>query len=390
VTRRDGTPAKALWIGRPISLGPIFAAVLFLAGCAAPGQPKPPAPVVPGPVTDLAARQTGPGVTLSFTVPDKAGDGEPLSSPPSIEIFRGFVPSGVKTPEPRAAAQVYLLPGAVVETYLTGGKVRFVDPLAPAELARHAGRQAFYFVRAFVSKKHPSAGSNLALITLEAPPPPVEKLAAGVARDAVVLDWQPLPAGAVTVPVGYHVYRALVREGSGAIAAGSLSPEQLETPLELLAATPLPAYRDTQFAFGRTYLYLVRSVAAYESGPVESADSTRLFLTPRDTFPPAPPGGLVAILAPGTGGLPQAELSWNSSPETDLAGYNVYRSEQSGARGERLNRHLLLVPAFRDSTAVPGRRYDYSVTAVDRAGNESAPSEAVSLSIPGRQDETKP
>jgi hypothetical protein len=390
VTRRDGTPAEALSINRPLPLGPVFAAVLFLAGCAAPGQPKPPAPVVPRPVADLAARQTGPGVTLSFTLPDQAADGEPLSSPPSIEIFRGFVPSGATTPEPRAAAQVYLLPGAVVETYLTGGKVRFVDPLAPEELARHAGQQAFYFVRAFVSKKHPSAGSNLAGITLEAPPPPVENLAARVTPDAIVLDWQPLPAGSSAAPLGYHVYRALVRQGAGAVAGRNLSPEQLETPLELLAATPLPAYRDTQFAFGRTYLYLVRAVAEYESGPVESGDSTKLLVTPRDTFPPAPPGGLVAILAPGPGELPLAELSWNSSPETDLAGYNVYRSEQSGKRGERLNRGLLLVPAFRDSTAVPGGRYYYSVTAVDRAGNESAPGEAVSLTIPGRQNETKP
>ena len=36
-----------------------------------------------------------------------------------------------------------------------------------------------------------------------------------------------------------------------------------------------------------------------------------------------------------------------------------------------LNTDLLLTPAFRDMNVQPGHRYFYTVTAVDRAGNES-------------------
>jgi len=43
---------------------------------------------------------------------------------------------------------------------------------------------------------------------------------------------------------------------------------------------------------------------------------------------------------------------------------------------------LLLTPAFRDMNVQPGRRYFYTVTAVDRSGNESPVSEAVAGSVP--------
>jgi fibronectin type 3 domain-containing protein len=62
-----------------------------------------------------------------------------------------------------------------------------------------------------------------------------------------------------------------------------------------------------------------------------------------------------------------------------LAGYFVYRQEVD-AKGAvagtatRLNLTPVVGPAYRDQTAVAGRRYAYRVTAVDTAGNESAPS----------------
>jgi len=390
VTRRDRSLAKALFGNRQPLLGAFLVAALLLAGCGTPDQPKPRAAVVPAPIADLSAHQTGPSVTLSFTLPDKAIDGERLSSPPNVEIYRGFALAGAGAPDPKTAAKIYLLPGAVADTYLSGGKILFVDSLAPADLAGHTGEQAFYFVRTFTSKKHPSGDSNLASTALEPPPPPVENLAARVTQEAITLSWQPVPTGSSGALTSYHVYRALLRQRSGTVANGNASREQMESPLELLAATPDATYRDTQFEFGRTYLYSVRSVAGYKTGPVESADSESLVVTPRDTFPPAPPGGLVVVVAQGQAGLSQAELSWNSSPEADLAGYNVYRSERPRMQSERLNRDLLLVPAFRDSTVVPGHHYDYTVTAMDRAGNESMPSAAVSLEMPAKPDEIKP
>ena len=71
------------------------------------------------------------------------------------------------------------------------------------------------------------------------------------------------------------------------------------------------------------------------------------------------------------------ELSWAIAPEHDVAGYNVYRSEAGGEAGKRQNVDLLPTPAFRDMNVAPGKTYYYTVTAVDRAQNESAPSAAV-------------
>jgi fibronectin type 3 domain-containing protein len=75
------------------------------------------------------------------------------------------------------------------------------------------------------------------------------------------------------------------------------------------------------------------------------------------------------------------DLSWSSNLETDLAGYHVYRSEQEGARGQLITTDLLPVPAVRDSSVALGHRYWYTVTAVDRAGNESGPSRPVAVDI---------
>jgi hypothetical protein len=147
--------------------------------------------------------------------------------------------------------------------------------------------------------------------------------------------------------------------------------------------TPSASYRDTQFQFGHCYVYSVRSVAQYESESIESADSQLVVVAPRDVFPPAPPQDLVAVVVPATAQTPaHVELSWSIIAEPDVAGYNIYRSEAGGAAKQRLNVNLLLTPVFRDMSAVTGRSYIYTVTAVSRAGHESEPSVAVSAAMP--------
>jgi hypothetical protein len=116
---------------------------------------------------------------------------------------------------------------------------------------------------------------------------------------------------------------------------------------------------------------------------IESGDSNLASVTPKDTFPPAAPQGLVVVFVPLVGEAPaHIELSWAINSETDIAGYNVYRSEQDGALGTRLNPELLLTPVFRDMNAVSGRRYLYTVTAVDRYGNESPAGAAAAGGVP--------
>ncbi|MCK4470768.1 MAG: alpha-amylase, partial [Anaerolineae bacterium] len=89
-----------------------------------------------------------------------------------------------------------------------------------------------------------------------------------------------------------------------------------------------------------------------------------------DLTPPDPPTGLTATAGDGC-----VELAWDGVPGT--AGYYVYRSPVTGGGYTRLNDAPLTDTAYTDDTVVNGRLYYYVVTAVDDAGNESAPSNEV-------------
>jgi len=125
-----------------------------------------------------------------------------------------------------------------------------------------------------------------------------------------------------------------------------------------------------------------RTVITAENHPLESGDSTPAIVTPRDVFPPAVPQGLVtAVIVGSPTNAPEIDLSWSFNLETDLAGYRVYRSEQQDTPGQLLTPDLLLSPAYRDTSVQPGHRYWYSVTSVDRTGNESLPTAPVAAEI---------
>jgi fibronectin type 3 domain-containing protein len=143
-----------------------------------------------------------------------------------------------------------------------------------------------------------------------------------------------------------------------------------------LAPAQSNSYSDTFFEFGKTYVYLVRSVTIAGGSPIESDDSAPAIVAPRDTFPPETPQNAVAAVLPGDNDRRIVDLSWSINVEADLAGYRVYRSEKPGERGQLLQTELLPSPAYRDSAAQAGHRYWYTVTAVDRAGNESGSSDA--------------
>ena len=364
----------------------------MLVGCAAPGEPyerKPPTPMA---VTDLSAMQAGNDVVLTFTVPQQAVDRRPLDQLPSVEIYRDFQEPGQARPSTHPALLV-TVPAAMVENYVEQGRFRFSDVLRPEDFAQHPDGIAVYSVQTRVSEKKVSAASNLASLRVYPAAEAITDLRTEATHAAVVLNWTPPAktlAGAVPPISVYHVYRGVPDTSA---AAGS--EPQLKSPLVKIADAQAPPFEDTQFQFGASYVYSVRSVAQYPGGAtIESSDSNLAEVSPRDTFPPAAPQGLVVVLVPRQGDAPgHLELSWSISPETDIAGYNVYRSEQAGAAGLHLNgpgaEKLLPTPAFSDMNVQPGHRYFYTVTAVDRAGNESPASAVVSGDVPA-ESQAKP
>ena len=356
----------------------------LLGGCGAPGEPQPPSPPIPSPINDLAAHQQGQGVQLVFTLPGHTIAGDRLSSPPTIEIFRGTLKSN-GWPDSKSFRLVYSIPGALANSYAAQGKIQFTDPLPPEDLRAKPGAVYAYRIRTRASKKKDSTDSNTVTAKVYPVPDRIASLDVRVTQNAIELSW-PVPQFAAAVisgetVTGYHVYRGELAASSSPPASNDLSQVKWKSPPILLAPSQSNWYRDTLFNFGKTYVYQVRSLVIADGNPIESDDSTSAIVTPRDTFPPAAPQNLVFAEIPGENGAVSVDLSWSINLENDLAGYRIYRSEQQGERGHSLQVELLLSPAYRDVSSQAGHRYWYVATAVDRAGNESAPSEPVLVDL---------
>src|ERR1700690_97771 len=373
----------------------LFAFVL-LGGCASPGEPIERKPPVPQPVTDLAAVQFGNSVVLTFTRPKETFDPRPLDHPPAIEVFRDFETSGgTAAPHPTLHATIT---AAVVDSYTQQDRVRYTDALQPGDFAQHPDSSVVYIVRTRASAKKSSADSNAASLRIHPAADPIADLKAEVTHAGIQLAWTP-PQKTVVGPAppiaGYRIYRAESEPTAAPPGSPSSSTEpgatasKAASPVVRIGETETPGYLDTQFELGKTYQYTVRSITKYGEDQIESADSNPFVLLARDVTPPSTPQGLLVVDVPAQGNVPaHLELSWGISPETDLAGYNVYRSDQEGVPGMRVNTELLLTPAFRDINPVPGRGYSYSVTAVDRSGNESPVSAAASGAVPAESPTT--
>ncbi|MBN2136784.1 MAG: tandem-95 repeat protein [Sedimentisphaerales bacterium] len=135
-----------------------------------------------------------------------------------------------------------------------------------------------------------------------------------------------------------------------------------------------PTYEDTGLTADIEYTYRVQ---ARDKSPQQNATgwSAEASATPVDV-PPSAPSGLTATAGDG-----QVSLDWADNSESDLAGYNVYRSETTGGPYASVNSGLVGVSEYVDSTAVNGTTYYYVVTAVDSASpsaNESGYSSEVS------------
>ena len=121
---------------------------------------------------------------------------------------------------------------------------------------------------------------------------------------------------------------------------------------------------------GKTHL--VQTLAEFLGVPVGFASATGLVEV---GYKGNSVDSIVRALLDRAGGDPRkAEkgivfLLWTSPPESDVAGYRVYRRVE-GAAPERLEPSLIQIPSYRDEKPRSGKRVEYRVTALDRAGNE--------------------
>jgi hypothetical protein len=187
----------------------------------------------------------------------------------------------------------------------------------------------------------------------------------------------PLPPGpAGQVPPAAEAAKATAVElrKAGFFVYRRVGTESYRLPL---GPQPLGDRRTTDAAApeGATACYVVRAAASVDP-LVESAASNEACVEVRDIEPPATPAGLAVL--PRDGGL---EALWTPSTESDLAGYRVYR-EAPGEPRRKLADVEAGRSAWLDASARAGVVYQYTVTAIDRAGNESPEAPLVEGSIP--------
>jgi len=95
---------------------------------------------------------------------------------------------------------------------------------------------------------------------------------------------------------------------------------------------------------------------------------------------------IVAVSMSGTGEAVQHSvvLNWNpGTPNSDPAvGYNVYRAPTGSTSYQKMNISLVTPTTYTDLAVTSGQTYNYEITAVDNAGNESPPSNTYTVTIP--------
>jgi fibronectin type 3 domain-containing protein len=78
-------------------------------------------------------------------------------------------------------------------------------------------------------------------------------------------------------------------------------------------------------------------------------------------------------------------LFFPPNPETDIAGYRIYRSTDPNkpkAEWEQMTKELQTANTFTDNRVESGKTYYYYVTATDKFGNVSPPSDVVNETVP--------
>jgi hypothetical protein len=335
-------------------------ATALLAGCGVPGEPLPPLLEIPAPVQDLTAAQVGAEIQLAWSRPRLTTEGTRPLRLDRVELYGAFRSEG--TQPPRFPEESRLL-AALSLRNVPEAQERMAYTVALD--ASQLGAEASFAVRALNDRGRDAGFSNVVTLRIANLPAPPAALQAVVTERAVRLSWSPSEQSAfggtaAAPPAAVDGYQVLRRE-AGSPGSGTVVGE-----------TQAPAYDDASFEFARTYVYTVRAFVRQGEALAVTPPSAPTELAAVDRFPPAPPGNVRAVVAAGA-----VEIAWSPNEESDLAGYNVYRSD--GGEFSRANSEPLRIPVFRDATVRAGVRYRYHVRAADRNGNESAPSEEVSV-----------
>jgi len=344
-------------------------AALALTACGKKSPPIAPEQRAPQPVADLTGDVDESAIVLSWTPPNRRVDNTRQRDFTVMRIFR--VEDG-GAGEPKSA----MLADGRIAGYEEIAAIRSAEP-EPA--VRRGSRLAFtdrkgltygrrytYVVLTGDSQGRIGPPSHRVSVSYAAAPAEPENVVAEPGERAVRLRWSAatrlLDGSPVTDILNYEVLRAPAADAELA----PVSPPVSDTALT-----------DSDLENDRAYYYAVRAVRKVAGTTLYGRPSPRVAVTPRDVTPPSPPANLVGIASEGV-----VRLSWSPSPETDVAGYIVYRAPEAGGF-ERIGATTAPSTTYVDRTVTRGT-YRYAVTAQDRAArpNESGRSNEARVSLP--------
>jgi hypothetical protein len=373
MTQRNRTAKHCRWIALSLALLPALLLVSIVVGCGAPAAPLPPTLNLPQPVRDLAAKRAGNTVHLTFSVPQKTTDKLPVRGLMTAQLCRSVDAS------PCQSAGTLVVPAQQ--------KAAAMDDNLPAGLTQGLPRLLIYKV-SILNRAGKSYGESAPAYTLAGPAPPaLTSFVAMPRRKGIVLSWQANDQAA-SAPAWIRFDRARTSAPPpqpGTVGTSNLNhfpggksaeqpPEQILRLTENLTQHQGWAL-DTTAHTGNSYRYIAQrieqvtiagrdiEIASQPSAPAETAY--------RDVFPPPVPTGLVSAADTAAKTI---DLDWNPNVDPGLAGYIVYRRDVGAHEpAQRISPagKPVTTSTWRDTTALPGQRYAYSVSAIDVSGNES-------------------
>ena len=345
---RLGKPRACATFRQAVLALAILFHVLLVSGCGSIGEPLPPLLNIPERSQDLSARQTPQGVVLEWTWIRLTTEGRPLKNFDKFVIHRLEVqdpdvpvPSGWFDSQ---SQQVAALGSADLDAFEPEGKIRLALPIAGL-----SGKFFAFGVQAESRGGRTIGFSNLAFIQVAEPPGAPGRPSLGVTRNGVKVTWEAVPRAAA-----YRIFRGM-------------DPAK---EFKEIGRAEGPEFLDTSFQWGKRYYYRFLPLGRSATGEVEGSLSAAVDVVAVDTFPPDAPVDVRAVAAESS-----IELSWQPNSEPDFAGYRVRRSQGSGPF-QVLNVAPLGPASYSDTSVKSGQAYRYTITAVDRDGNESAPSDA--------------
>jgi len=382
--------------GRLFLLSALGAVLPWALGCGKQGPPLPPLRAVPAPVKDLTVVQQGNRLLMSFSYPQVTPAGTALEGISAVEVFSASIPApgGTATPlDPRAftgvAKPIQKIMGADLTAATAGSRIEISLPLpptaaptsappastppatttppaagttatpAPATPAAPAPLASYYAVRTYGREGDKSDLSNVSFVVPKAPPASPTRVTVTPRGDGVLVEWAPVEGAAA----GYNIYRRNAQERSSGKPVHTSGAQE-------------KSWLDNTARFGQSYIYSVTALA--QATPVvESSVGSEHEVRYVDRFAPPPPTELVALAE-----ARRVRLVWRPSEADDLAGYLVYRRVGETGAFVKVTQQPVVSAEFIDTAIAARQTYTYRVTAVDQAGNESAPGGEVRANVP--------